>query len=406
MSHEYKKNNTYNVTLTVTDKDGDADSETEEITVTDTGPIADFSPIFHKGHKEPLTVEFKDKSASYDGIKTWQWNFGDGKNSILTNPTHIYEQDGKYTLRLTVTEDDGSNNSKTFEIEVEDTEPVAKFQVSPDRGKEPLTVKFEDKSESYDGIDKWMWDFGDGKTSEEQNPTHEYKQDGTYMVTLTVVEKDGDTASFSFNITVENTPPVVNFTYDRNKTMSSIISFEDKSTSNDIISSWLWDFGDGSTSKDKNPTHEYKKNDSYEVSLKVTENDGDYASKNLKIEVETSKPVVRFEASPEGGEEPLTVEFKDKSESYDGIDKWIWDFGDGKDSGDEKDSDEKDPNPTHEYKQDGTYTVTLTVVEVDGDTASYSLKITVEDTQPVVNFSYDRDETMPSIINFEDKTIS
>ena len=86
-----------------------------------------------------------------------------------------------YTVSLTVTESDGSSDTETKEnyITVSDTGPAAGFSATPLSGAEPLTVAFTDTSTSYDGIVSWLWDFGDGQTSTEQNPDHEYAQDGT-----------------------------------------------------------------------------------------------------------------------------------------------------------------------------------------------------------------------------------
>jgi hypothetical protein len=78
-------------------------------------------------------------------------------------------------------------------ISLFDTVPEAEFRSGPLSGAEPLTVVFTDLSTSCDGVVSWVWGFGDGATSSEQNPRHEYGREGTYTVTLTVTEADGDT---------------------------------------------------------------------------------------------------------------------------------------------------------------------------------------------------------------------
>jgi len=147
---------------------------------------------------EGQTVEF-DASASYDpeGMPlTYYWEFGDGETAVTTQPTitHIYAQEGNYTVTLIVNDSvQNSTPSITYAL-INDTEPKANFTANVTSGFAPLTVQFNDSSVSYDGIIAWKWDFnGDGIIdSNEQNPTHTYDEAGTYTVSLTVCEADGD----------------------------------------------------------------------------------------------------------------------------------------------------------------------------------------------------------------------
>jgi len=126
---------------------------------------------------------------------------------------HAYAQDGTYSVTLNVTDDNGATGTNTTTATVEDTEPGVNFMGTPTSGPEPLTVKFTDASTSYDGIVTWEWDFGDGNTNTEQNPTHEYASEGTYTVSLTVYEVDGDsdTGTKEDYITVTAEAPIVSY---------------------------------------------------------------------------------------------------------------------------------------------------------------------------------------------------
>jgi PKD repeat protein len=135
-----------------------------------------------------------DGSGSYDNdgtIISYLWDFGDGETSTDPNPTHMYDQDGIYSVSLTVTDDNSETDIDTTSAVIDDLNPVANFSVSPTSGPASPTVTFTDSSTSYDGLDMWLWDFGDEIVSNEQNPTHTY-QEGTYNVSLTVWEFDGD----------------------------------------------------------------------------------------------------------------------------------------------------------------------------------------------------------------------
>jgi len=188
------------------------------LTVAAPAPYADFTANVTTGY-EPLTVEFTDQSKYFDSIESYTWDFGDGNTTVTTNPkiVHTYLQNGTYTVSLTV------NGTAAGQVVVDtivkmgfiivlDTKPIANFYAEPTSGLRPLTVTFYDNSTSYDGIVAWEWDFGDGFTSNEQNPIHNYTQTGTFTVKLKVTETDGDISIVTKEnyITVkEATPPTV-----------------------------------------------------------------------------------------------------------------------------------------------------------------------------------------------------
>ncbi|MFC2140882.1 PKD domain-containing protein [Acidobacteriota bacterium] len=160
-------------------------------------PIADFTYIIND-----LTVSFTDTSTDPDGIIVGLlWDFGDGTTSTEQNPVHTYAAAGTYTVTLTVTDDDGATGSVSKDITVTEPNlpPIADFTYTVSN----LTVTFTDNSYDPDGvIVSWLWDFGDGNTSTEQNPVHTYAAAGTYTVTLTVTDDDGASSSVSKIITV------------------------------------------------------------------------------------------------------------------------------------------------------------------------------------------------------------
>lgn len=127
-------------------------------------------------------------------------------------------------------------------------------------------------------------------------------------------------------------------------------------TSSGDNTSWLWDFGDGATSTDRNPTHEYTAAGVYTVTLTVSGNDG--ADQYMVRDALTihQAAVADFSASDSRGVRPLPVTFNNLSAGD--IDTWQWDFGDGSTS--------SLSSPTYTYLQAGDYTVTLTVNGLGG----------------------------------------
>lgn len=375
------------------------------------GPMANFTAEEDgTAGDEPFNVAFTDDSSSQDGIVTWSWDFGDGTIVTTDEPTiiHRYLQDSTYTVALTVYEADGDTSTeiKTDYIAVHDTGPTADFSADSTSSDEPLTVNFTDESISHDGIITWNWDFGDGEISSEQNPTHEYAQNGAYTVTLTVTELDEDTATETKSdyITVLDTAPTADFSADPiNGTEPLSISLTDLSvSSHDDIVAWSWNFGDGNGSNEQNPTHEYLQNGTYTITLTAYDADGT-STTNVKadyINVDDTEPTAGFSADPASGNEPLSVTFTDNSISpHDGIESWSWDFGDGETSNAQ--------NPSHTYSQENTYTVTLVVTEPDGDTSTETRTIAVDDTGPTASFSAEPTEgAAPLIVTFTDESSS
>lgn len=153
------------------------------------GPLALFSVAPSTG-QAPLAVTFTDETiAGTKPLTFWQWDFGDGKTSNLQSPTHTYTEAGSYTVTLTVATVVGvDRRTKADLVTVRgERSPVADFRVDKSLGNAPLAVQFTDTSNSGTAeITKWLWSFGDGATSTEQNPKHTYTKLGAFTVSLTV----------------------------------------------------------------------------------------------------------------------------------------------------------------------------------------------------------------------------
>ncbi len=150
----------------------------------DLQPIASFSSSQTTGGV-PVTIQFNDTSLY---ASSWFWNFGDGTNSTLQNPSHVYTTPGNYYVSETVTNAMG-NSTITTPITLSGIPPVVNFTASTTSGSFPLTVSFTDQSQ-YDT--SWLWNFGDGTTSTAQDPTHTYLAIGNYTVSLTAINSFGN----------------------------------------------------------------------------------------------------------------------------------------------------------------------------------------------------------------------
>ena len=324
-----------------------------------------------------------------------KWNFGDNETSTELNPTHVYKKSGTYTVVVTIADGDVYQLTQSVTVNVTDNvnnAPEAAF-ISEVNGK---TVKFTNKSSDKDGDQlSYVWDFGDGQKSTDANPTHVYADYGNYSVKLTV--SDGKTESSITNpvkVSSENNPPVPEFSYTEE---NGLVKFTN--TSNDPDGdelSYVWDFGDNTTSTQVSPEHQYAKSGAYTV--KLTANDGAATvtkehSVNVSIidPVVNHKPVAMFSYSAAQN----VVTFTDGSTDADGDQlSYVWDFGDG------QSSTAKNPQHTYEAKN-ASYTVKLTVN--DGKLASeeftQNVTVTMENNSPVAKFSVSVDRYTATFTN-------
>lgn len=185
----------------------------------------------------------------------------------------------------------------------------------------------------------------------------DYASMGQYFITGTVVP--GEAVSF---------PPVADFSF---ACSGLTCNFVDGSSDKDgSVVAWSWNFGDGNSSTARSPSHSFAQAKTYNVELRVTDDDGLTAQRTISVPVTTPNvpPMAGFQVSCTD----LTCNFTDNSSDSDGsVTSWSWNFGDGKSSA--------ASNPSHTYAAAGNYTVTLTVTDDLGasDSDSYQVSVTV-----------------------------
>ncbi|MCD6331014.1 MAG: PKD domain-containing protein, partial [Thermoplasmata archaeon] len=229
-----------------------------------------------------------DENGKLD-IINYTWDFGDGSISYAKNPVHKYSKPGKYNVTLTIKDKAGNNDSITLQISIRNTLPVANFTWEPLQPASQTNIEFN-ASSSYDldgSIANYTWDFGDGSIGYGKFVSHKYAKSGEYIVKLTVRDDYGNESYIEKTIKIANRGPVANFVYSPAEPRAGEeINFTDLSVDLDgSIVQWLWDFGDGSISYDKNPVHKYSKPGKYNVTLTVKDDEGGKANYSLTIEV-------------------------------------------------------------------------------------------------------------------------
>ena len=259
---------TYHFVVTAYDGSHSESSFSNDVatTVPYSAPLAQFtgSPV---SGTFPLTVAFSNTSSG--SITSYAWDFGDGTTSTAASPSKVYAAAGVYTVKLTVTGPGGSNTqTRSNYITVSAAAPLAQFTGSPVSGTFPLTVAFSNTSSG--SITSYAWDFGDGTTSTAASPSKVYAAAGVYTVKLTVTGPGGsNTQTRSNYITVSAAAPLAQFTGSPvSGTFPLTVAFSN--TSSGSITSYAWDFGDGTTSTAASPSKVYAAAGVYTVKLTVT----------------------------------------------------------------------------------------------------------------------------------------
>ncbi|MBU0984006.1 MAG: PKD domain-containing protein [candidate division Zixibacteria bacterium] len=344
--HTYATGGVYTVSLTVTNACGpDTETKTEYITI-HPGPTADFTA-------DPTnicvggTVEFTDMS---DLAETWDWSFGDGNTAAEQNPSHTYTSPGTYTVILTVSNDCGQDvESKLAYITVQEP-PTADFEADLTEICEGGLLRFTSLGTGATG---WVWDFGDGTGSSDENPSHTYPDAGLYSVSLTVTNSCGQDEEIKTNYIYVQRYPVADFEVSsREVCLGEAVTFTNLSTDEYLRT---WDFGDGDTSHAENPVHSYYIEGLYTVTLTVGNDCGDDVETRAEYIRVVDSPIAEFVADPTDACTGATIQFTDQSR---GATSWSWKFGDGTTS--------TDQNPTHVYTGAGVYRVSLTVSNACG----------------------------------------
>lgn len=360
----------------------------------------------------PLLVEF-DASSSFDPdgeIVNWEWDFdGDGRFDDASGESveHEFTQEGNFEVTLRVTDNNGESALVTETIEAGSVGGLRAVITAPLSEGDSYYIgeeyKFDGKlSQIADGnIVKYVWDMGDGSdTKQSSKVTYEYETTGTYEVSLTVYDKDGNTDSTTLELTVieEGEPPVPSISTTpaaAGGVVSGSVPFEvdfdasgSKDPEDDIVD-YEWDFDNdgvidatGDTS-----TYSFEEIGTYETRLVLTDSVGNVEETTISVEVNEQGVVAILESDLSNGEVPLTVRFDASGSTYKegDIASYEYNFGDGSESY------VGGSTVTYKYTDVGTFSVSLTVVATDGNKDTDSIQVVVRPVALTACFTVNTD---------------
>lgn len=227
--------------------------------------IADFTVDPDTIYLPENTTVIQNNSSNDPGL-SYFWDFGDGFSSTIYSPgVHTYNEPGNYLVSLHV------SNRFCYEeasrtVVVMPADPTIDFEADDTEGCNPLTVHFTNTSE-FAASGTYLWDFGDGSTSTLDEPSHAYIRPGEYTVRLYGENGIGRGAEAIKEAYIHVYPqPVASFSLNPRTVYlpDQLVYFRN---STEDATSYRWDFGDGNTSEEENPTHFYESVGAYDITL-------------------------------------------------------------------------------------------------------------------------------------------
>jgi len=349
--HTYAAPGIYSVSLLVTDSKGCKDSLLKTDVITVSRPVAAFSTVD--------TVSCPGKNINFSNASTgpslsYTWDFGDGTTSVSTNPVHAYAADGIYTVTLSITDQFGCGDVTTKPSYIRIASPHASYNLSDSVATcPPLFVTFTNTSANYSSI---LWQFGDGTSTNSDNPSHFYSTPGTYHAKLIITSPGGCVDSIEKLIIVRG--PIGNFTYGPVGGCKPLTTNFTASTHDRL--SFIWDFNDGTVTStiDSVISHTYTLPGAYVPKMILIDPGGCQVPITGPDTIFVKGVIADFNFTNQAVCDSGSVSFHDVSAGNDPIATYAWTFGDGGTA--------SIANPTHHYATTGLYYPQLIVTTQSG----------------------------------------
>lgn len=352
--YNYAADGIYTVKLTIRDRNGCSDSLTRINYVKVASPVANFTVSDTLGTCPPLVVTFTNLSINYT---SFDWDFGDGTGSTLSNPFHFYSQPGTYIAKLTVRK---LSCTSVFTKTIIVKGPQGSFRYTNLIGCRPLNTHFVGTTI---GSISFIWDFNDGTTTTTRDSvlSHLYTTPGSFIPKMILTDSAGCVIPIVGRDTIVVKGVETDFRYTTTVLCNpGNVFFTDSTTSTDPIIRYQWNFGDNTTSSAQHPIHAYNIAGVYHPSLIVTSSAGcvDTMRSTVPIRVLTTPRATITQSA--NGCVPLNAQFTATHNNPDtSTVTWLWNFGNGQQAA------TQNPPPAT-YTNGGNYNISLFVTSSNG----------------------------------------
>ncbi len=411
--HQFADNGEFEIYITVKDDDGATSSLSKKLLIKNIPPVleANFPIKQHEGKKVKIDARVKSDPGS-DDTHTYQFDYGDG--TISNDPFHIYQDNGEFTIQAILFDDDGGSDTISQQIEIVNQPPKILGKL-PTHSNEGELVIFEPTVEDPGNLDThtYFWDFGDGNRDSTLLSEYTYVDNGKFEIKLKVVDDDGGEDSLMQEIEVKNLPPILSASFvssskvqipeeesdstgvsEINQTIDiaqeatdhrsptgdkdATVYFKATVIDSGIIDthSYVWDFGDGTSSNKSEVQHTYTQNGVFPVSIIVMDDDKGSDTLNQTITITNVTPAMGATVvSPDSIHQsviilPLDLDGAKETNTF------TWDFGDGNST--------DNSLPTHYYNNYGDYLLSARVIDINGETAVNVESINISEKYPTL----------------------
>ena len=380
-AHQYAAAGSYQPELVVTAGNGCRDTAQQSLQVYPQ-PSAGFSA----GNAcEQDTINFQNTSSISSGSLSYSWDLGDGTSSSQANPNKAYSTANTYSVSLTATSGNGCSDKATSDVVVNPrSQPAFSFADACEED----TVTFTNTTTGPAGT-TYQWTFGDGSSSSQMSPAHDYSTNGNYLVTLEGTTPAGCVDSTEQRIAIY---PRANPGYTvTNNCVGQAVSFQNQTTVDSGAVTYQWSFGDGTSTTASNPAKAFANYQTYDIGLTATTDQGCVSDTNGTLR---PYPIPQVSFSVQDTCLNKQHNFRNNSTIAQGSLSYQWAFGDGTQS--------TRPNPAKVYPRAGSYSPQLKATSNRGCQDSVTQGLTVFE-KPTARYSF-TNKCQPAPIPFQDQS--
>jgi PKD repeat protein len=401
-AHAYHSTGSFNVSLTVNDNGSPKQSTTSQHSVPVTNPPpqppSPLTASFSYSPQSPTAgqqITFTGYASGGTSPYTFNWSFGDGSTATGSTTTHTYPSAGSYTTVLKAS-DSGSpkqtaSSQQTISVSSPPPPPpppptlTASFTYSPSSPQTGQQVTFTGTASGGTSPYSYTWNFGDSSTGIGSTSIHTYGSPGSFTVTLTVKDNGSpqQTTTSRQSVTITSPPPppsplTVSFSYNPSSpSVGQQVTFTASATGGTAPYSLSWTFGDGSTGTGPSTSHTYSSGGTFTIILTARDSGSPQQAVSSQQSVAITAPppppppplTTSFTYAPSNPVVLVPVHFVGSASGGTAPYTYSWDFGDG--------STATGASVSRSYLLSGTYTVTLTVTDANGQTATVSKTVIV-----------------------------
>ena len=402
----------YTVSLQVTDSIGQTSTDTATVSITNVAPSLIISGAGIVNEASTYTLNLSGSDPGQDTIASWSINWGDGNiQSVSGNPgsvTHVYADNGSYTISASATDEDGTWSANTKALSVLNVTPTLGLSGgSPPSVTEgsTVTLALSSSDPGADTIGSWSINWGDGSIqSIVGNPTsasHVYGDNGIYNITASATDEDGTYSSPGAFVTVLNVAPTLSIGSPApiNEGSSLSLNLSHSDPGQDTIASWSINWGDGNiqsvSGSPGSVGHVYADNGTFSITATATDDDGTWAAPTGSVTVNNVAPTLSVGSpAPMNEGSSLSLNLSHSDPGQDTIASWSINWGDGN----IQNVTGSPGSVSHIYADNGTFSITATATDEDGTWAAPAASLTVNNVAPTLTLG--GNESVDQAVNY------